>query len=110
MVVGNDYLHMVIRRTCKFRSWKKTGERTDIGEMKDLRSRLVSRAPEPPKLGTKCKSKNVEMRRSLEVFLWLMSARQCGEETHCKRFKLAHMVWGPSSRESGVSGMEEMRL
>lgn len=53
MVVGNDSLHMVIRRTCKFRSWKKTGERTDIGEMKDLRSRLVSRAPEPPKLGTK---------------------------------------------------------
>ena len=27
MVAENDFLHMVIRRTRKFRSWKKTGEK-----------------------------------------------------------------------------------
>lgn len=42
MVVGNDSLYMMIRRTCEFRSWKKTGE-TESRDQRDERLKKKGR-------------------------------------------------------------------
>lgn len=46
VVVGNDYLHMVIGRACKFRSWKKAGETKSRHWTDDLRRMRGHLCPE----------------------------------------------------------------